>query len=129
MPSRALLTVALAYCLSFQAHAADLAIGLAFDITTMDPHFANISSNVTVHGQVFDQLITHDNQRRLQPRLATAWKNLDDLTWEFKLRQGVKFQDGSEFTAEDVVWSLDRPATLSNSPSPFTVYTRALPKK
>jgi peptide/nickel transport system substrate-binding protein len=111
------------------SQAADLAIGLAFDVTTMDPHFANISSNVTVHGQVFDYLVTYDNQRRLQPKLALSWKNIDDLTWEFKLRPGVKFHDGSEFTAEDVIWSLDRPATLTNSPSPFTVYTKGITEK
>jgi peptide/nickel transport system substrate-binding protein len=60
------------------------------------------------------------------PGLATEWKTLDDTTWEFKLRAGVRFHDGSAFGPEDVVASLKRVAWMPNSPSPFTIYTRAI---
>lgn len=58
--------------------------------------------------------------------LVTEWKALDDTTWEFKLRAGVRFHDGSAFGPEDVVASLKRVAWMPNSPSPFTIYTRAI---
>jgi peptide/nickel transport system substrate-binding protein len=48
------------------------------------------------------------------------------VTWEFKLRRGVKFHDGSEFTAADVVASIERVPTVPNSPSPFTAYTKQI---
>ncbi|HTD05263.1 ABC transporter substrate-binding protein, partial [Undibacterium sp.] len=111
------------------AGAADLVVGLGADVTSMDPHFANITSNSNVLLHVFDRLVDADNQRKIQPRLAESWKNIDDLTWEFKLRRGVKFHDGSELTAEDVAYSLDRPATLVNSPTPYTLYTKSIVEK
>ncbi|MES2105045.1 MAG: ABC transporter substrate-binding protein [Pseudomonadota bacterium] len=111
------------------AGAADLAIGMGFDIATLDPHFSNVTPNSVLAAHIFGRLVAFDSSRKLQPQLAESWKNIDDLTWEFKLRRGVKFHDGSELTAEDVAYSFDRPATLVNSPSPFTMYTKAVTDK
>ncbi len=63
------------------------------------------------------------------PGLATSWKTIDDTTWEFKLRKGVKFHDGTELTAEDVVFSIDRVPNVPNSPGPFSAYTKAIVAK
>ena len=63
---------------------------------------------------------------RMIPGLATSWKTIDDKTWEFKLRKGVKFTDGSELTADDVVFSINRVPNVPNSPGPFTAYTKAI---
>ena len=112
-----------------RAGAADLAIGLGSDITTMDPHFANISSNADVHAHVFEKLMSFNGKNVLEPKLAESWTTVDPLTWEFKLRRSAKFHDGSDVTAEDVIYSLDRPATLTNSPSPFTLYTKFIVEK
>ena len=67
-----------------------------------------------------------DPDSRMIPGIATSWKTIDDKTWEFKLRKGVKFHDGSELTAEDVVFSIDRVPQIPNSPGPFTAYTKAI---
>ena len=67
-----------------------------------------------------------DADSRMIPGIATSWKTLDPTTWEFKLRKGVKFHDGSELTAEDVAFSIDRVAQIPNSPGPFVAYTKAI---
>ncbi|MFZ6649017.1 ABC transporter substrate-binding protein [Undibacterium sp. TJN25] len=118
------------FLLSFPAHAADIAIGMAFDVTSMDPHYHLIGPNMNVSMHVFEFLVTPDREKgKLVPGLAESWRAVDDLTWEFKLRKGVKFHDGSEFTSEDVAYSFDRPATIINSPSSFTLYTRQITEK
>ena len=113
-------------CAASAAAAADLRIGLAADVTSMDPHFVNIQPNNLVAWHVFDALTRVDENARLVPGLAESWKATDATTWEFKLRRGVKFHDGSELTAEDVVYSLERPATIVNSPGSFVPFTRPL---
>ncbi|GGC79212.1 ABC transporter substrate-binding protein [Undibacterium terreum] len=117
-----------AWCLPL--HAADLTMGMAFDVTSMDPHYHLVGPNVNVSMHIFDFLVTPDREKgKLIPGLAESWSVVDELTWEFKLRKGVKFHDGSEFTAEDVAYSFDRPATILNSPGPFTLYTKQIAEK
>ena len=111
------------------AQAADLRIGLSADVTTLDPHFVAAQPNLTVARHVFESLTEVDEKARLIPGLAVSWRPLDATTWEFKLRKGVKFHDGSEFTAEDVVFSLDRPYAIKGSPGGFTSYVRAIAAK
>jgi peptide/nickel transport system substrate-binding protein len=112
-----------------RAHAADLRIGLAADVTSLDPHFHNIGPNNLVGWHVFDALTRVDENARLVPGLAQSWRAVDATTWEFKLRQGVKFHDGTELTAEDVLFSIDRPASIANSPGPYTTFTRPIVAK
>src|SRR5581483_4983796 len=89
-------------------YASELRIGLAADVTSMDPHFLNLQPNVNISWHVFDALTHVDADARLIPGLAVSWRALDATTWEFKLRRGVRFHDGSEFTADDVVFSIER---------------------
>ena len=117
---------ALACAFSPTASAQELRIGMGADITSVDPHFVNLFPNNNIAWHVFDALVMLDADSRLIPGLATAWKQIADDTWEFKLRKGVKFHDGSDFTAEDVVYSIDRVSQIKNSPGPFTVYTKAI---
>jgi peptide/nickel transport system substrate-binding protein len=111
------------------AAAADLRIGMSADVTSIDPHFVNITPNNNVAWHVFEALTHVDADARLIPGLAESWRAVDPTTWEFKLRRGVKFHDGTELTAEDVAFSIDRPATLTTSPGPFTTFTRPIVAK
>ena len=119
---------ALASAFASIASAQELKIGMGADITSVDPHFVNLFPNNNIAWHVFDALVMLDADSRLIPGLATSWKQIADDTWEFKLRNGVKFHDGSDFTAEDVVYSIDRVSQIKNSPGPFTVYTKAIVK-
>ena len=69
------------------AHAAELRIGLAADVTSMDPHFLNLQPNVNIGWHVFDALTHVDKDARLIPGLAVSWRTLDATTWEFKLHR------------------------------------------
>jgi peptide/nickel transport system substrate-binding protein len=80
----------------------------AGDPQTMDPHSQNEGLTNSVNSQVYEFLMIRDKKLKLGPGLATEWKQIDPLTWQFKLRQGVKFHDGTPFTADDVVFSIDR---------------------
>jgi peptide/nickel transport system substrate-binding protein len=111
------------------AAGADLRIGLSADVTSIDPHFVNITPNNNIAWHVFEALTHVDEDARLLPGLAQSWRVVDPTTWEFKLRRGVRFHDGSELTAEDVAFSIDRPATLTASPGPFTTFTRPIVAK
>jgi peptide/nickel transport system substrate-binding protein len=95
-------------------HAAELRIGVAADVTSMDPHFLNIAPNVNIAWHVFDALTHVDENARLVPGLAASWKAVDPTTWEFKLRRGVRFHDGSELTAADVAFSIERTQAVPN---------------
>jgi peptide/nickel transport system substrate-binding protein len=111
------------------AQAADLRVALSADVTSMDPHFATVAPNIAVSWHVFDALTRVDENARLVPGLAESWRAIDPTTWEFRLRRGVKFHDGAELTAEDVLFSLDRPATIAHSPGPFTTFTKSIVSK
>ena len=75
---------------------------------------------------IFDRLLDQDENQQIKPRLAVSWRTLDDTTWEFKLRPGVKFTDGSDFTANDVIYSFCRVPQVENSPSSMAINVRAI---
>ena len=78
------------------------------DPLTMDPHAQNEGLTNAMNGQVYEKLVKRDRQLVIGPALATSWQQTGPLSWRFKLRQGVKFHDGSLLTAEDVVFSVQR---------------------
>jgi peptide/nickel transport system substrate-binding protein len=111
------------------SHAAELRVGLSSEPNSIDPHYHALQPNNTVAAHIFESLTRLDADARVVPGLAESWRLIDETTWEFKLRKGVRFHDGGELTAEDVAWSLDRPATIKNSPGPFTLYTKQITDK
>ena len=123
---RAVLFMSALALTSAAAMAADLKIAVAADVTSIDPHFFNLFPNNNIAEHIFDKLVQMDPDSKMIPGLATSWKTIDATTWEFKLRKGVKFHDGSELTAEDVVFSIDRVPNVPNSPGPFTAYTKMI---
>jgi peptide/nickel transport system substrate-binding protein len=109
--------------LSGGAWAESLTIGVRAGPESMDPHYVALGNHAEAMKHVFDTLVWSDDELKLAPGLAESWKAVDDTTWEFKLRKGVKFHDGSDFTAEDVKFSIERIPAVSG-PAPTTVYIR-----
>jgi peptide/nickel transport system substrate-binding protein len=108
------------------ANAEDLTIALAAEPSAMDPHYHNLGPNNAMRTHIFESLVWQDAQQQLEPMLAESWRTLDDTTWEFKLRQGVKFHDGTDFDAKDVIYSVCRIPMVKDSPSSFEIYTKAI---
>ncbi len=107
------------------AAAADLKIGLAAFTTSVDPLFYVGGNNSSMMRNMFDCLTNQDERQQIRPGLAVSWKPVDDLTWEFTMRPGVKFHDGSDFTAEDAAASIGRvPLASTNSPSSLMAYVQ-----
>ena len=78
------------------------------DIGSMDPHAFNEGFSDTVVGHVYEQLGRRARDQRIEPGLAERWTVVDDVTWRFTIRGGVKFSDGTPFTAADAVFSIER---------------------
>jgi peptide/nickel transport system substrate-binding protein len=78
---------------------------------TFDPHALNTVPAFAQQQQVYEGLIDLDASLHFTPQLAVDWRPLDPLTWEIRLREGVRFHDGAPLTAEDVVFSLERART------------------
>ncbi|KXF74851.1 ABC transporter substrate-binding protein [Paramesorhizobium deserti] len=104
------------------AETAPLTIGMSTTPTTLDPHEDSSAPNNATSRHIWDSLINLTGTSANEPELATGWKAIDPTHWEFKLREGVKFHDGSAFDAQDVVASLLR---ARDKPSQgFASYTR-----
>jgi peptide/nickel transport system substrate-binding protein len=96
---------------------AELRIATSYKLMTLDPHYANLNENTSLLSHIYERLVYQDEQLALKPGLAVSWLMVSDTQWEFKLRDGVTFQDGSEFTADDVVYSIERIRDFLQSPS------------
>jgi peptide/nickel transport system substrate-binding protein len=80
----------------------------ATEALTFDPHAAYHHPTITATSQVYEPLVDFNSSYEIEPALAVAWKLIDPTTWQFDLRKGVRFHDGTPFTSEDVVFSLNR---------------------
>jgi peptide/nickel transport system substrate-binding protein len=104
----------------------ELRVGLSGAISSVDPHFAVLSSNMALSQHFFGALVRQDAQFRPQPGLALSWAVLEPTVWEFRLRPNVVFSDGTPLDAEDVVASIERAPNVPNSPSSFATYTNSI---
>jgi len=92
-----------------------LTIAIAGEPSVIDPHRSNDQWSAALINQIFERLIDQDADGGLHPSLATGWRQIDELTYEFDIRQGVYFHNGEPLTANDVAFSLIRAATSPTS--------------
>lgn len=118
-------TLALLATWSPQVLAKDLIVGIRSEPTSMDPQFHALTSNNQFSHTLFTPLICNDKNLQLKPCLAESWV-AEGNTWILKLRPNVRFSDGTELTADDVVFTLNRIPHVPNSPSPFTINLREI---
>lgn len=113
-------------CLSLPAHAADIRMAVRTDASSMDPHYHVYVPNRAIARHMFDALVWADPRGNRGPALAQSWTVIGEDVWEFKLRPGVTFHDGTLFTAEDVAFTLARAPHVPNSPSSYAIYTKLI---
>ena len=85
-----------------------LVVALPSHAPTLDPHMHFERVGILVNINMFDSLLHRSAKLEFEPSLALSWKALNDTTWEFKLRKGVKFHNGETMTADDVKYSFER---------------------
>jgi peptide/nickel transport system substrate-binding protein len=83
-------------------------VSVPHQVSDLDPHSHNQLASFAIVSQFYDTLVTTDENMQIQPSLASRWENPDPSTWVFHLRPNVLFQGGKRFSAEDVVFSLNR---------------------
>ncbi len=94
------------------------------DIQTMDIHSQNSALGNGIHGAVYESLVMFNSRTlKVEPVLATSWQQVSPTQMRFKLRQGVKFSDGSAMTADDVVYSLQRAMSKTST---YAIYTQGM---
>jgi peptide/nickel transport system substrate-binding protein len=118
----ALLCASMLAALSIGAHAQTLSIGIQNEPNTLDPQWNLVGNNTQAMRNIYDTLSARDRNLQLVPSLALSWRAVDDTTWEYKLRPGVKFHDGSDFTAEDVKFTIARVGSIPGNPNSYAVY-------
>ncbi len=109
--------------LAFNADAKAFRWASVADHSSADPHGQNQIVNNAINGQVYESLVMRGKKSEIVPRLAESWTQVSPTVWRFNLRKGVKWHDGSPFSADDVVFSVKRAA---GDTSTFRVYARAM---
>ena len=105
------LTTAIAFSasLALPAAAEDFTWAVTTDPQTMDPHAVNSAPVLGFLNNVYEGLVRRGKDMTVEPALATSWEPIGNGEgWRFTLRQGVTFQDGAEFNADDVIFSYER---------------------
>ena len=93
------------------------------DIQTWDPHSQNNALQNGIHAAVYESLVYYNNKFEVEPMLAAAWREMEPTRTRFTLRPNVKFHDGTPFTADDVVFSIQRAMAPTST---FTIYTQGI---
>ncbi len=102
------LVVIVALSFGTMAGAKTLKLAMDADPVSLDPHVQLSGGMLQYSHMVFDPLVRWTKDMNFEPRLATRWERVDDLTMRFYLRKGVKFHSGNPFTAKDVKWTVER---------------------
>ncbi|HEV7265458.1 MAG TPA: ABC transporter substrate-binding protein [Falsiroseomonas sp.] len=106
--------------------AQDATVGVRSGPLSMDPHFSSAGQHASAMRNIFDALVRRTAEMELQPNLAESWSRMDSTTWEFKLRRGVTWHDGTPFTAEDVKFTVERIPTVVAGTGGLAAYVRSI---
>src|SRR5215471_17823460 len=101
MMQRTLIALALAL-------AATVRFAFQGELKSLDSYSLNESFTLGMLGNVYEGLTKRDKDLKIIPGLATSWEQVEPTRWRFHLRKGVKFHNGEDFTADDVVFSAER---------------------
>jgi peptide/nickel transport system substrate-binding protein len=85
------------------------------DVNAMDPVTRQETVQLSFLANIYEPLVRRNRELGLDPALATSWEQTSPTVWRFHLRQGVKWQDGSPFSADDVVFTLKRTLAPNSS--------------
>ena len=102
------LALALAVATTLPASAVTFRFAFQGDLKSLDPYSLNETFTHGMLGNVYEGLTKRDKDLKIIPGLATSWEQVEPTRWRFHLRKGVKFQNGEDFTADDVVFSAER---------------------
>ncbi|HEX9398103.1 MAG TPA: ABC transporter substrate-binding protein [Burkholderiales bacterium] len=102
------LLFAMLVLISFPVNAVTLRWAAQNDILTLDPHSQNHATTHSILQYTYEGLTRYTRDYKIEPSLAVSWKEISPTQWRFNLRKGVKFHDGSPFSADDVVFSFGR---------------------
>ncbi|MFZ2099309.1 MAG: ABC transporter substrate-binding protein, partial [Oricola sp.] len=106
---RALIASAAALCVALPAaHASELRVGFTLDSDTLDPANHRKRETETIIRNMYDGILTRDSDMKVVPEIAESFTQVSPTVYDFKIREGIKFHDGSPMTAEDVKFTLDR---------------------
>ena len=122
-----LLCVALALTCGF-SHAVTLRVSNVGDVQSMDPHSLNESLQLSFLASVYESLVGRGKDMAVVPLLATKWTQTSPTVWRFDLRKGVKFHDGTPFSADDVVFSFARATDPGSDMRGYTSPIKAVRK-
>jgi len=103
-----------------------LTFGNNATVTSIDPHFYTATPIIEVTREIFDGLTGMRADGSIGPALAESWSTVAPDIWEFRLRPGVTFQDGTPFTADDVAFTIERVPTVPNSPGSLVIFTASI---
>ncbi len=107
-PLALIVAVGTAFLSIHTASAVELKWAAQNDILTLDPHAQNHATTNNMVSHAYEPLVRFDKNYKVEPALATSWQSTSPTTVRFNLRKNVKFQDGTPFTADDVLFSFDR---------------------
>lgn len=115
-----------ACCAALPAQAKTFKWSSASDIPTLDIHSQNNGLGNGVHQAIYESLVVYDSKTfKIEPQLATEWKQISPTQTRFTLRQGVKFSDGTPLTAEDVKFSIERAMSKTSN---YHVFAQGIEK-
>jgi peptide/nickel transport system substrate-binding protein len=115
-----------AMLLAVGAGAETLTLGIKLGPSSMDPHYRFAGENDGTLQQLYARILEEQPDGTIGPGIAESWAASDGTTWEFRLRDGARFSDGTPVTADDVAFSLARVPRIEDSPGSYVIFTRAI---